>query len=661
MNQLDYQQECSLTRYPFKDGASLRLTNLASTNFSLPNSIIRDAVFTLWDGAVGSIRLSYISYIKNDKQCTLGFTGTGSLQSNIRAYGKYEPRGITTFVGPGIAGQNRVIARVDVDTDELYNLIQELGEQTIDTWTADDNSNSLCVSCLRISAPKINSVTLANTSKTELVTVLNSTSSIGFSEGANVGLTSLNDTVTLNVSRGLGQGLYDGCASDQLLVRRINNTAADTGGRFLLDTDGCYSTYLGLRGGFTEFSIDSTISWNNDLFGETCAVTITETTSPTNGEGAVLQAINNGGYLDLKIINGGQGYAPAHYLNNDPSNGTDNITITVTDKLGNPHVLSVFDYATDGAGSSGLYLKNICVPECTSDNLVEFAHYLNRVTNAAIALKSYVLDAEATYTGWLQHYYDLQTNKTAAKYPYVIAQSTVLNSGTSKYISITCGIYNPNSEAVTVNLGLNCDNTQYSYVTDSAYITQDNLKTQLPNITLSNDTSLLYQRALKCSSVTYVGFVLHQINANTGSASSDVVFNLASSIGSITSTSSYTLSVNPISFNLNVSYSINHGSTSKSIILSVELVDFSHPVSSNTRLTIVAPGYFAATNSVLTADHVTTNLTDKGFVNQALNYTKTNKYSVILTCAASITGVQTIQIVGNNETGYASKSITITL
>jgi hypothetical protein len=139
------------------------------------------------------------------------------------------------------------------------------------------------------------------------------------------------------------------------------------------------------------------------------------------------------------------------------------------------------------------------------------------------------------------------------------------------------------------------------------------------------------------------------------------VFNLASSIGSITSTSSYTLSVNPISFNLNVSYSINHGSTSKSIILSVELVDFSHPVSSNTRLTIVAPGYFAATNSVLTADHVTTNLTDKGFVNQALNYTKTNKYSVILTCAASITGAQTIQIVGNNETGYASKSITITL
>ena len=96
-------------------------------------------------------------------------------------------------------------------------------------------------------------------------------------------------------------------------------------------------------GAFQSFEIDSTVSWNDDLFDENCTVTVA--TTPTNGEGAILQPINNGGYVDLKIVSSGRGYAPVHYGSNDPSNGTDNITITVTDKSGGTHVLSVFDYS----------------------------------------------------------------------------------------------------------------------------------------------------------------------------------------------------------------------------------------------------------------------------------------------------------------------------
>jgi hypothetical protein len=227
MNTIDYQQQCGLTRYPFRDNATLVWTS-GSTHGELPNSIFRDAKLTVFSGSISAPQLTAIS-----------FDGANAIVS-LGGYTLVVPAtiGINTYT----AKNSTALLCVDIDNDELTNYFTTIGAGAY----TFDASCTLCLSCIKVLPPNITRFKLINTLPASTATIYDNSvvgSGVPLVEGTNVGFTVTDNLCNVDVNRGLGAGQYDGCGNDSSNLLTINTLSPDAKGNYLIGNDFCYSTY----------------------------------------------------------------------------------------------------------------------------------------------------------------------------------------------------------------------------------------------------------------------------------------------------------------------------------------------------------------------------------------------------------------------------------
>ena len=122
------------------------------------------------------------------------------------------------------------------------------------------------------------------------------------------------------------------------------------------------------------------------------------------------------------------------------------------DLLGNFLLLTDDCYTTTPI-SNGLSFDNICTPKCTSTQLADFAHYLNRVkdgmgtvANLAILVKSQINDQ---ITAWET---DILPNKNAPYFKTAVSKFKLYGSSIDFYYSIVVGLFNPKTYPIGVSI-----------------------------------------------------------------------------------------------------------------------------------------------------------------------------------------------------------------
>lgn len=543
-DQLDYQQECALIRYPFKDNAILSWSNGGNTGI-LPNNIVLDAVLTI--GLANTIHQPFLANITwNGVSWTFNFTYPAiSIPVTFTS-------SISTFSGR--TGDNTTLLRIDIDTTQLLCYFTGLGLTGIFHF---DNSCILCVSCIRFIAPKVTTLQLANnTPGSGVVTVSTITEGgVNCSEGANMNFDFENETNTFSVVNGGGTGLYDGCTTNLLgQFTTINNTKPNSNQNFFLANDDSFNLISGVN---------------------------------------------------------------------------------------------------------SIYINNNATSECGAADINNFAYYLNRVTNLANELNSYLGTVYGAYESLLTTY---TTPSTAVYATYLDSIISTQTNAVNVYANITTGIYNPSGGAISVGLVASY-NSAYSIVPGTVYLLTDNTRMNLPNPSYSGGSSaLISSQSIPPSQTLYVGLIMKCAASvsNTGSTTNDITFALANSAG--TALSNYILAVAPVYFNFNVSHVIVVGSTLKTVTIIVYLVDGSNPTSSSTSITVTGLTGFTVVSSTLVKDGTPTSFgTSAGFSGQTVNYTKTNSYTLVLTCPVSTTGSMSIGLAGTGTSGSTSKTLNFTL
>jgi hypothetical protein len=545
MQQLDYQQECGLIRYPFKDNASLVWTK-SLLHGQLPNNILVDAALTVFDNTTGTIVLTSIEY--DGSAWTFNFTGIADISVNVTDLG-----GIKTFSNR--SGDMNKLLRLDVDTDALsdYFTINSLSSGSY----LFDNSNSLCLSCYRFLSPKVTRTRFYNTGDSISTVIDIDEGGIVLVEGSNVGFSINGFTNTIDILAGNGTGLYDSCEFNTGEIVSINNTEPNSEGNFFLTTDSCY--------------------------------------------------VNIPGINSIKVYNG-------------------------------------------------------CKAECSADTLINFAHYLNRVTDISTQLSVYADNSKTGYDELLAKYETLESAKTEPKNPYLLTQSTRQSNRTSHYHNITCGIYCPSKVPVNSKLEVYYSDS-LEFVPDTGYVTIDNVKTVIPDLVLDAGKATIFSnKALECNSVSYAGFVLRQpIVANTPTPNIDIKFVLSTIDGvDVKVIGSTSLETNQTGFGFNCAYVLSEVGDHKIVTINVDLLNSQQPVS-DTSVAITAPGYFETISSKLIQNGTTSSLVYKGFENVSLDYKNNNKYQVVLQCPISVTGDADIGIHCRSADQSSNKTLTISL
>lgn len=227
----DYQQECGLSRYPFKDNATLVWTNGVATGV-LPNNLILDANFTIGDG--GTVRPTLTSIEYDGVLWTLNFSTLPGLQIT-------DTQTITTFSIRSADTHN--LLRVDVDTLAVAAYFSDLGLTGTFTFTAP---GMLATSCIRLLPPKVTRLQLSSNTQIDWNSspssenILDITSGgLILAEGSNVGLEDRNSHTNINVVANNGTGQYQDCPTSIAEVRSINNNKSNSEGNFFLINDGC--------------------------------------------------------------------------------------------------------------------------------------------------------------------------------------------------------------------------------------------------------------------------------------------------------------------------------------------------------------------------------------------------------------------------------------
>ena len=575
MKQLDYQQECALMRYPFKDNAPLTWTN-GSDSGVLPNTIFLDAAVALANSNYAGIYILSIQKT-SDTHYYVDFRGDGDVLSTLN---------INT---PGLTGINTFqytqfgdTLRVDIDMDAFVEYFTEIGLSGYYMFGSD---NKLCASCYRFLPPKVTQVSLKNTSQSiwnddpTQVTVLNTTATLALAEGTNLQFKAQPSGMGVGVTSNAGQGLYNGCPTYESTVLTINNTKSNTINNFSLATDGCYST------------------------------------------------------------------TPAVH---------------------------------------GLALKNACDATCTPQTLINFAHYLNRVTDAAVQLNEYAGTLTDNYDALKAGYV---SELTTVKRPNLSVQNILQTNKVNRYYNITCAIYNSGAVPVKVRLTAKYP-TSHTAVTGKSYATIGNERSTIADPVLISGTAVLItDKILPPSSTSYVGFILQ---APLSSTISDVLFDL-STIGSATAiVDSYLLPGTTINttttlvgglpvtkdittgaggtFIYYTNYAVSTVGAEKIIAFTISLADHKYPSDDITNLRVQAPSYFNKADVIrLNANGVVyqaftgspESIGLNGFTHVPIDFSKSAVFHLSLVCPSSVSGNQTIVITGNNSSNVMSRTLTI--
>lgn len=178
-------------------------------------------------------------------------------------------------------------------------------------------------------------------------------------------------------------------------------------------------------------------------------------------------------------------------------------------------------------GVNSLTLGNHCKPECSEEELKNFAHYINRIKDGVVTTTDIVSELKERYDELVTKYVNVVDLSKKAKPVFINAEATASHNRVYDFNSLTAGIYSPNKLPVNpVDLVVSYNTSVYSYVANTSYITQKNAKLALPTPGFTGQT-------LGCNGVIYSGLVLatQKINKDTsrvnlGDPIYDVIFNM---------------------------------------------------------------------------------------------------------------------------------------
>jgi hypothetical protein len=232
MDTLDYFSGNSLTRFPFKDGATLVWTISGGDAGALPNTIVLDAAVSVVGTTIVQPTLQTIAY--NGSVCVINFSNGFSF--TIPNSGLIED--IISVVG------NNTMS-LTVDSAQCYSYFISLGANLY----TFDNSCLLCVSCIKLLPPLVTEVSFLNTTQSPWTAVPSyavvaniSSGNVSVSEGTNLQFTDKQGNIIWDVLARKGQGLYDACTAKSSSIFTINNTTPNKQGNYFLDTSKCIST-----------------------------------------------------------------------------------------------------------------------------------------------------------------------------------------------------------------------------------------------------------------------------------------------------------------------------------------------------------------------------------------------------------------------------------
>jgi len=557
MQVLEYQNECSQIRYPFRDTATL-IWSSGGNSGVLPNNVIVDAQLIALDGIFSSLSLTTIVY--SSISWIFNFTGSASLSITIPIP---SPACISTFN----TSTSTKVLYVDINVTALTTYFTGL---SYGTYTFD-SSCSICLSCVKLLPPNITRIALINTTSLGITTIYDTGAilvpgtGLALSEGTNLGFTTTPNTCTFDVNQGLGQGQYDNCPASSAILT-INEVEADSTGNFVLTNDGCYSSY---------------------------------------------------------------------------------------------------------AGISGLHLQNICNPECTAANIINFADYYNRVTDLTTQMAGYANTTNTNYNTWLTNYTITQNAQLQPSTPYILAQANSITNIVNQYHTIVVGVYYSTNSAITTSLSLSLNTSEFTIVSGTYYLVEDNTKKVQPTPVFSSSTAPLFNTSFNCATTTLAGLTLQEAavsgmsHLNQGTALYDATFLLTTSSVGI---SGFVLPLNPSNFNFTLAYVVQYiysvpGNILSPIAYQVVSFDlgFLDPTNTTGNLSLAVSGIVGTVTLNQTIfDGVTASHSGSGFTSLSINPVNSNHYYLTLTCAATLSGTYPITFT-TSGVGSASKTVNIVL
>jgi hypothetical protein len=231
---IDYLASNATNKYPFKDNATLKSVE----GSYLPDDVFLDVQITAKKSPIVGAHLESIFANLGESKFTIVFNyfdkdynGQGFIVIEIPYVSFVEKKFYSTSNGDVMlkvilgAGATAMIP-TNITYTYTDQTVSELEQSAIITFVPEVTSVSF-----------VNWNKLTNEASSSALAVINDDLVI---EGrANV---SFADGVQMDVIRGRGTGLYDGCGSSESVIRTINDTGPDSYHNLLFTTDDCYVT-----------------------------------------------------------------------------------------------------------------------------------------------------------------------------------------------------------------------------------------------------------------------------------------------------------------------------------------------------------------------------------------------------------------------------------
>ena len=671
---LEYTNQNSLIRYPFKDSADLSWTN-GTTSDELPNTIFTDAKLEISTAGIylNSIDYVYDSLVLHDSWTfhfsTFDLTVTPSVVPLI----------------PQVFSASDLPITIEMDMAALSAYFRAIGTTTL--TFSNPTTITFCASTCTLTTPVVTSITLNNTNPdgtAETIDIVNppaptdtsGTVGLAFNQGTNMQLTAANGGMTMDVIAGAGQGLFDACESFEGVIYTINNIAANAFSNFGLTSDPCFSVLKATTpstvypSGTLMMQSDDSNYYNLSLTATNNIIRLiidqTHVTAVGSPPSSLTLLSTDGNYYTASLTTSSG--VTALVINQTAVTTTPNysgLTLLADNSLYYPVTLTttggsttlVIGQTSTGPGwaVSGLQLSNLCQPPCTSDELNAFAYYLNRVKSGMLSLADYLTQVKANYDQLCIQYSHLAFDKSLIQPSYLQVENTTSSNRKQDYHSICCGIYSPTNNALPMSVSVGA-NAIFSLVPNTSFVNQDGVKQRLP------DSLGFANRVVKCNSVLYYNFVLtnNQLSPgvspkNDGDPKYDIVFNLSTAF----SHAGFILPVLQAIPNFTVAHTCINRQGIRYISLIIELLN-NQALTLSSSLIFTTPQAFTITGGkFVTNKTVETPVTSAGVRNVTVDYSQEATCTMSFTCTPGSTAYYDFVIGLATPLGFANKTVRI--
>lgn len=153
-------------------------------------------------------------------------------------------------------------------------------------------------------------------------------------------------------------------------------------------------------------------------------------------------------------------------------------------------------------GTHSITISNRCKPECSEEELKNFANYMNRVKDGVVSVTEIVTELKDKYDELVAKYVSVVEDTKKVKPVFIKAEASRTANKVYDFSTITAGIYSPNKSAVApVSLAVLYHPHIYTYVDKTSYLNQKSSKVLLPAPGFTG-------QSMQCNDVIYSGFVL---------------------------------------------------------------------------------------------------------------------------------------------------------